>query len=150
MIIERLLEKRAKKVTMDMGEGATYTFDDSIPNAKEYAKELKDVRQPYGVGRAMLSGIVPSVLSALLGGGGSFLINRLAFDTDPKEAFHQALLIGGTSGALTFPLAAALNYGKRVPMKSAVDALNAAYAARAGKGPFDKSYVPEGFGKVTE
>jgi len=149
-ILERLMTKTAKRVSVNMGDGVLYHYNDADPGAKEDAELLKELRQPFGAGKAIASGAVPSVLAALLGGGGSYVLNRMAFDKNHDSAFKQALLTGGASAALTWPIVAALNYGKRVPMENAVAALQGARAAYAGEGPFGdlSKYKPKGTYKV--
>lgn len=139
MIIERLLEKRAskalgvlkkiaKQVEVDLGEGTFLTYDSKDPHGKEDAETLKKLREPVGVGGALVSGILPALLSGALSAGGTYALNA-----GHSDALKYALMAGGVGATGGGLIGALSSYGTRLPMQDALSALNELNRMREAK-----------------
>ena len=132
-ILERMLTKRA--ASMDLGEGITYEYNGKDPKAVRDAQILRDLRKPYGAGKALAAGIVPGLLTGLLSGVGTYAVSH----KDP-DALKHALLWGGAMGTLGTGLGALSMYGKRIPIEDALQDLEALRGIEAKDMP--KKVIP--------
>jgi len=122
MILERLLEKRAKKVKVDIGDGEHYEYDDTDPHGAEDAKWMQHFRKPKGVLGAAFSNPIPwlSIVPAQM------LAQHYVFkDSEPADKAIGSLLTGLLTGIGGGAINVALNYGKRMPVEEARKSLEA-------------------------
>lgn len=131
-IIDRMLSKTAKAVTIDVGDGSTYTYDDKEPHGKEDAEFVKGLREPYGVGRSLVGGVLPALLSGLAMGGARYVGGRLDGNSH-SDMLDKALLWGGTTSAVTLPIFSSFLYGKRNSMPMVLATLKGLRDVRASR-----------------
>ena len=135
MIIERLLEKRAKKVKVDIGDGAHYEYDDTDPYGAEDAKWMQYLRRPKGVIRAAFSSkLAPFAFpaAALLASATWPKLTEFAGikQTTPTEKFIGSTAAGTLALAGALLGSTAMNYGKRDSVEDALKALEAIRKSR--------------------
>ena len=125
-VFQAMMTKIAKNIDVDLGDGVTYTYNDKDPYGKEDAQFIKDFRQPTGIGRAALSGLLGALISGGLSAGGTYLINK-----DHPEAVDAAFRAGGIGATLGGVLGTLSSYGERPSLEEALSALQARREARA-------------------